>query len=96
MYEGKRIRIDLLPPKTIQKREPLKQQEPTSSSEATQNKALQLITPKELEREAKEGTLMWAIVIKEATVDAPHEHSEEVEDILKEFQDVFVVPMSVL
>ena len=50
---------------------------------------MNLISPKELERAVNQDFIIFALVVKETTLDNFEEHRKEVRLVLQEFQDVF-------
>ena len=74
MYEGKRIRIKPTPPKAPTRREPPQQDGNPTLPAPVQEKALQLITHGELERDIADGSLVDVVIAHETIEETPHAH----------------------
>ena len=50
---------------------------------------MNVINPKELERAINQGSIIFALIVKEAALDNFEEPRKKVRSMLQEFQDVF-------
>jgi len=80
-HQGKKITINPIQPK-----DPVKK---GSSGLKEKKTGVNLITPKELEKEILEGAPIWILATKESHEPTNVEHPQEVVKTLKEFEDVF-------
>ncbi|GFZ19760.1 hypothetical protein Acr_28g0004650 [Actinidia rufa] len=89
LFENKRIKLNPLQPKPASKQ---KKENPTNG------KDLNIISPKEFEREINDQSILFAVVVHDASTESQDTPPEEVTSILQEFHEprkpVDLLPMS--
>ncbi|XP_058103238.1 uncharacterized protein LOC131246829 [Magnolia sinica] len=89
MYNGKKIKLNPMPPEnTLGKKKDEKASEPREMGKS-KPKSLHIISAREFEKEAKEDSMVYALVAREITPEVPSELPCEVTSVLKEYSDVF-------
>ena len=84
LFENKRIKLNPLQPRPASKQ---KKQNPTN------NRGLNIISPKEFEREVNGQSILFAVVAHETSTGSQDTPPEEVTSILQEFHEVFPVDL---
>ena len=80
MHNGQRIKLNPVKTKFVSA---------SKAREKPKKQSMNLISPKELERVVNQDSIIFALVVKETTLDNFEEHRKEVRSVLQEFQDVF-------
>ncbi|GFZ18557.1 hypothetical protein Acr_27g0002960 [Actinidia rufa] len=84
LFENKRIKLNPLQPKPSSKQ---KKENPTNG------KDLNIISPKEFEREINDQSILFVVVVHDASTESQDTPPEEVTSILQEFHEVFPVDL---
>ena len=76
MYNGQRIKLNLVKTKFVSA---------SKAREEPKKQSINLISPKELERDVNQDSIIFGLVVKEATLDSFEEPRKEVWSVLQEF-----------
>ncbi|GFS34711.1 bifunctional inhibitor/lipid-transfer protein/seed storage 2S albumin superfamily protein [Actinidia rufa] len=87
LFENKRIKLNPLQPKPASKQ---KKENPTNG------KDLNIISPKEFERKINDQSILFAVVVHDASTESQDTPPEEVTSILQEFHEVILMFLPIL